>query len=197
MILKTLLEQGGELCWCPLNIVSTWRIPSKQDITYGSLQQNDHNCMDTMGNMAGGTIGLYFCHNTGGNQVITSHDTLAFVRSCWEVSFSMRTRSTVFAGILGDYWFNVSDVMPSVSRHCISTAVHNDCAYKLPKLLLNLVGEIRGRLIATWVKGFGPGKYYRILHAIYRRSTALSGNKYVFDEFSVDEEFDSLMLMFF
>ncbi|XP_059178444.1 polypeptide N-acetylgalactosaminyltransferase 2-like isoform X2 [Physella acuta] len=47
--------------------VERFGVPSAQDVAFGSIKQQQH-CMDTMGNFADGTLGLYPCHNTGGNQ---------------------------------------------------------------------------------------------------------------------------------
>ena len=32
-----------------------------------------HMCVDTLGHIVNGTIGLYSCHNGGGNQVLGPH----------------------------------------------------------------------------------------------------------------------------
>lgn len=34
----------------------------------GAIQQSNM-CLDTMGHLSDGTVGMYPCHNTGGNQV--------------------------------------------------------------------------------------------------------------------------------
>ncbi len=44
------------------------RVPDKQDVAFGSIQQG-HMCMDTLGHFTEGTVGIFACHNTGGNQV--------------------------------------------------------------------------------------------------------------------------------
>ena len=44
-----------------------YRVPSKQDVAFGSIQQGSM-CIDTLGHFADGTVGLFVCHNTGGNQ---------------------------------------------------------------------------------------------------------------------------------
>ena len=47
-----------------------YRVPDKQDIAFGAVQQGSM-CIDTLGHFSDGTIGLFVCHNTGGNQVTT------------------------------------------------------------------------------------------------------------------------------
>ncbi|XP_063957594.1 polypeptide N-acetylgalactosaminyltransferase 2-like [Lytechinus pictus] len=42
-------------------------VPDKQDVAFGSIQQGAM-CMDTLGHVHQGTLGLYDCHNSGGNQ---------------------------------------------------------------------------------------------------------------------------------
>lgn len=44
------------------------RVPGAQDVEFGSIQQ-DGKCIDTLGHFADGILGLYVCHNAGGNQV--------------------------------------------------------------------------------------------------------------------------------
>jgi polypeptide N-acetylgalactosaminyltransferase len=46
----------------------TFRVPDHQDIAFGALQQGT-NCLDTLGHFADGVVGIYECHNAGGNQV--------------------------------------------------------------------------------------------------------------------------------
>lgn len=45
-----------------------FRVPDHQDIAFGALQQGQ-NCLDTLGHFADGVVGVYECHNAGGNQV--------------------------------------------------------------------------------------------------------------------------------
>ncbi|KAF3832491.1 hypothetical protein F7725_026156 [Dissostichus mawsoni] len=42
-------------------------VPDHQDIAFGALQQGG-NCLDTLGHFADGVVGVYECHNAGGNQ---------------------------------------------------------------------------------------------------------------------------------
>jgi polypeptide N-acetylgalactosaminyltransferase len=53
--------------WFLENVYPELKIPSSQDVAFGSIKQ-ESQCMDTMGNFADGTLGLYTCHNSGGNQ---------------------------------------------------------------------------------------------------------------------------------
>lgn len=46
-----------------------FRVPDHQDIAFGALQQGG-NCLDTLGHFADGVVGVYECHNAGGNQVV-------------------------------------------------------------------------------------------------------------------------------
>uniref|UniRef100_A0AAY4CHN8 Polypeptide N-acetylgalactosaminyltransferase n=1 Tax=Denticeps clupeoides TaxID=299321 RepID=A0AAY4CHN8_9TELE len=43
------------------------KVPDHQDIAFGALQQGS-NCLDTLGHFADGVVGIYECHNAGGNQ---------------------------------------------------------------------------------------------------------------------------------
>ena len=44
------------------------KIPNSKDVSLGSLRQGSM-CLDTLGNMVDGHVGIYTCHGTGGNQV--------------------------------------------------------------------------------------------------------------------------------
>ena len=46
----------------------SFRIPDGADATVGYLEQKSM-CLDTLGNNAGKSVGLYICHHAGGNQV--------------------------------------------------------------------------------------------------------------------------------
>ncbi|XP_077995464.1 polypeptide N-acetylgalactosaminyltransferase 2-like [Glandiceps talaboti] len=53
--------------WYLENVYPELRVPDKKDVAFGALQQG-HMCMDTLGHFTDGTLGVYECHNTGGNQ---------------------------------------------------------------------------------------------------------------------------------
>uniref|UniRef100_A0A672MUL9 Polypeptide N-acetylgalactosaminyltransferase 2-like n=1 Tax=Sinocyclocheilus grahami TaxID=75366 RepID=A0A672MUL9_SINGR len=54
--------------WYLENVYPELRVPDHQDIAFGALQQGQ-NCLDTLGHFADGVVGVYECHNAGGNQV--------------------------------------------------------------------------------------------------------------------------------
>ena len=43
------------------------RVPEAEDISFGSIRQNNL-CLDTLGHLSDGLVGLYGCHGAGGNQ---------------------------------------------------------------------------------------------------------------------------------
>lgn len=53
--------------WYLDNVYPELKIPGQQDPTPGMLKQGKM-CMDTLAHTLGGSISIYFCHNTGGNQ---------------------------------------------------------------------------------------------------------------------------------
>ncbi|KAK7104931.1 polypeptide N-acetylgalactosaminyltransferase-like [Littorina saxatilis] len=53
--------------WFLENVYPELKVPSNGALAFGSIQQ-DGQCMDTMGHFADGHLGLYPCHNAGGNQ---------------------------------------------------------------------------------------------------------------------------------
>jgi len=53
--------------WYLDNVYPDLKIPDSQDATYGSIGQGSF-CLDTLGHLVEGTVGLYTCHGSGGNQ---------------------------------------------------------------------------------------------------------------------------------
>ncbi|XP_046387498.1 polypeptide N-acetylgalactosaminyltransferase 2 [Ischnura elegans] len=53
--------------WYLDNVYPELKVPDSMDVAFGSIQQG-LMCMDTMGHIVDGTLGLYTCHNSGGNQ---------------------------------------------------------------------------------------------------------------------------------
>lgn len=53
--------------WFLENVYPELKVPSSQAIAFGSIQQDDQ-CVDTLGHFADGHLGMYLCHNAGGNQ---------------------------------------------------------------------------------------------------------------------------------
>lgn len=53
--------------WFLENVYPELKVPGAQDVEFGSIQQ-DGKCIDTLGHFADGILGLYVCHNAGGNQ---------------------------------------------------------------------------------------------------------------------------------
>lgn len=53
--------------WYLEHVYPELKVPDKQDVAFGAIQQGTM-CMDTLGNFADGTVGMFTCHNSGGNQ---------------------------------------------------------------------------------------------------------------------------------
>jgi polypeptide N-acetylgalactosaminyltransferase len=76
--------------WYLDNVYPELQVPSKKDISFGVFQQDSY-CMDTLGHSVGGPIGMYICHNTGGNQewVLTEDNKLKHGELCAALGSSM------------------------------------------------------------------------------------------------------------
>jgi len=53
--------------WYLNNVYPDLRVPDAEDISFGSIRQGNL-CMDTLGHLSDGLVGLYSCHGAGGNQ---------------------------------------------------------------------------------------------------------------------------------
>ncbi|CAB4065435.1 GALNT [Lepeophtheirus salmonis] len=53
--------------WYLDNVYPDLKIPIDDILHSGSIRQTRY-CMDTLGHLSGGTVGIYSCHGTGGNQ---------------------------------------------------------------------------------------------------------------------------------
>ena len=54
--------------WYLENVYPELKVPDMGHSTFGVFKQG-LKCMDTLGHRVEGTVGLYACHGTGGNQV--------------------------------------------------------------------------------------------------------------------------------
>ena len=54
--------------WYLENVYPDLRIPNPEDISFGAIRQGQL-CLDTLGRLDAGLVGLYTCHGGGGNQV--------------------------------------------------------------------------------------------------------------------------------
>ncbi|XP_037959644.1 polypeptide N-acetylgalactosaminyltransferase 2 [Teleopsis dalmanni] len=52
--------------WYLENVYPDLQVPESYE--FGQFRQGESDCLDTMGNLVDGTVGLFQCHNTGGNQ---------------------------------------------------------------------------------------------------------------------------------
>ena len=53
--------------WYLDNVYPDLRIPNPEDISIGAIRQGQQ-CLDTLGRLDAGLVGLYTCHGGGGNQ---------------------------------------------------------------------------------------------------------------------------------
>ena len=53
--------------WYLTHVYPDLRVPDAEDISFGSIRQNNL-CLDTLGHLSDGLVGLYSCHGAGGNQ---------------------------------------------------------------------------------------------------------------------------------
>lgn len=56
------------ITWSHHQIMWSISIPQEEEASPGEIRQND-KCLDTLGNQHLGTVVMYSCHGTGGNQV--------------------------------------------------------------------------------------------------------------------------------
>lgn len=85
--------------WYLENVYPELRIPDKHDLAFGSIKQGAM-CLDTLGHVLGGTIGLYECHNSGGNQEfsLTKDGSIKHADLCLGVSSKQSGSPITLAG---------------------------------------------------------------------------------------------------
>lgn len=54
--------------WYLDNVYPDLKVPDSKELSTGSLRQGSQ-CLDTLGHLTGGEVGVYTCHGAGGNQV--------------------------------------------------------------------------------------------------------------------------------
>lgn len=84
------------------------RVPDHQDIAFGALQQGG-NCLDTLGHFADGVVGVYECHNAGGNQVaLRQHTQVSLVNSkAWLTALVAPGWPSLVKALRHSQWFTV------------------------------------------------------------------------------------------
>ena len=53
--------------WYLENVYPDLRIPNPDEVSFGAIRQGQM-CLDTLGRLDSGLVGLYSCHGSGGNQ---------------------------------------------------------------------------------------------------------------------------------
>ncbi|XP_074640543.1 polypeptide N-acetylgalactosaminyltransferase 2-like isoform X3 [Tubulanus polymorphus] len=80
--------------WYLENVYPELKVPDQQDVAFGSIRQGGQ-CMDTLGHFADSTVGMFTCHNSGGNQdtsklrqewSLTKHDQVKHIDLCLTVT---------------------------------------------------------------------------------------------------------------
>ncbi|XP_074640534.1 polypeptide N-acetylgalactosaminyltransferase 2-like isoform X2 [Tubulanus polymorphus] len=73
--------------WYLENVYPELKVPDQQDVAFGSIRQGGQ-CMDTLGHFADSTVGMFTCHNSGGNQEwsLTKHDQVKHIDLCLTVT---------------------------------------------------------------------------------------------------------------
>ncbi|ELU10645.1 hypothetical protein CAPTEDRAFT_228331 [Capitella teleta] len=77
--------------WFLQNVYPSLIVPSEQDVQFGYIQQGSM-CVDTLSNALGGKVGMFQCHNTGGNQewVLTKNQKIKHLDLCITMPASAR-----------------------------------------------------------------------------------------------------------
>jgi len=86
--------------WYLTNVFPELRVPDNKPIARGWLrsgEKNRLNCVDSLGHKSGGSIGIYGCHNQGGNQAwtLTRGNELRHDELCVEVRGKSAGREVV------------------------------------------------------------------------------------------------------
>ena len=105
--------------WYLDNVYPDLKVPDGEgEMSRGSLRQGSQ-CLDTMGHLGvGGTVGLYTCHGTGGNQQwdLTKSGQIKHQELCLSASIASRAESLVLSQCDNSQY----QVSQSVSQSVIS-----------------------------------------------------------------------------
>nr|CAB3248244.1 polypeptide N-acetylgalactosaminyltransferase 2 [Phallusia mammillata] len=83
--------------WYLTNVYPELRVPSSDLVAFGSIKQNGGSCMDTLGHIHDGTVGVYECHEAGGNQEfsLTKEQQLRHQELCLSAGDGVREGSVI------------------------------------------------------------------------------------------------------
>lgn len=72
--------------WFLETVYPELQVPESQDVSFGELKQG-RKCLDTLGSLAGGSVGMYDCHGQAGNQewALTKKNTVRHLDLCLSV----------------------------------------------------------------------------------------------------------------
>ena len=59
--------QCKSFSWYLENVYRDLHVPDADDMAFGAVSQGQY-CLDTLGSLNDGRVGIYSCHGTGGNQ---------------------------------------------------------------------------------------------------------------------------------
>ena len=106
--------QCKSFSWYLDNVYPDLKVPDGEGMSRGSLRQGSQ-CLDTMGRLtAGGTVSLYTCHGSGGNQQwsLTKAGQIKHQDLCLSVSRPAR-EETIVLGLCDNSEYQVSPRQPA------------------------------------------------------------------------------------
>ena len=106
--------QCKSFSWYLDNVYPDLKVPDGEGMSRGSLRQGSQ-CLDTMGRLtAGGTVSLYTCHGSGGNQQwsLTKAGQIKHQDLCLSVNRPAR-EETIVLGLCDNSEYQVSPTQPS------------------------------------------------------------------------------------